>query len=150
MGADPVHKPDEMWPLAFACTCTTMAMEGLAMIPQMALSAAIRSLDTEQDSGADSPPITSRFIGMLSFGRCCRLLFWIGCAVHAELITGSVVQAFRSLLLFWPLILPDMCHTFLMMDYLVLLLGRGHLNAKRPRVRAAGEKILLQSMGSAM
>lgn len=158
--AHPFHKGKQMWPFAFGLTVSTMTMEGLAMIPQMALSAAIDRTRLENSfsgvgSSSDGPPITSRFIGMISLGRSCRLLFWIACAVHQELITGSVTEALRSLSLFWPLILPDMCNTFLMMDYLMLLCGRGPLennnkggrNNKTSNDRTVGEKALLQSMG---
>jgi len=147
--ANPIHKPDMMWPYACGITCTTMAMEGLAIIPQMALSAAIRNIDI---TGGKNGSATSKFIALLSFGRVCRLFFWIGVALHTEIATGSIIKAIKNLFLFWPLILPDMCHTFLMMDYLVLLIGRGHVltDTKRPRTWAENEKVLLQSMGSAI
>lgn len=86
-----------------------MIGEGLAIVPQMHL---IRY--SKEPASREA----SHFVGMLCLGRCFRVMFWLA------VIVMHGVRGVENGPHIWSFIIPDLLHTVIMGDYLLIWLEK--------------------------
>jgi hypothetical protein len=107
----PLYKRDtapNAWPLADCTMVFNMAIEGLAILPEL--------LVIEKTEDALAPEV-SHFVGMLSSARVCRIMFWVTLCV----LEGFYIVISSHLICY---ILPDLLHTLFMGDFLIAYLKK--------------------------
>jgi hypothetical protein len=112
------HDDHSGWPLAGVMIMFNMLLEGFAMIPQMHLVANT----TDKASG----PEASHFVGLLSFSRVLRIIFW------AIMMVPDILSGDAHGFYIWSFLVPDVLHTVIMGDFLYVWLTKVKQEAVDP------------------
>lgn len=99
----------DSWTGADVVVIWNMVIDGMAMVPQMYLIAYAKETITAA---------TSHFVGLMCIARVFRMIFW------ATLIITPIMGGHGSGGYIWTFIIPDICHTILMGDYLYIYLRK--------------------------
>lgn len=97
------EEEEESWPLADVMLVLHMAVDGAAMMPQL------HHLANSEGRNAVTSE-TTHFVGLLSFGRVFRVLFWF-CALLKSYIHGNWDWQMTCFLV------PDLLHTMIMGEF---------------------------------
>jgi len=104
----PTENDPNAWPLADTAIMFNMIIDAFAMVPQMY---------TIANSSEPAGPELSHFVGLLCVGRVFRMLFW-GTLLFQYFLRGSTGHYL------WTFIIPDIIHTAIMFDYLLIWLKK--------------------------